>query len=414
MSWSFLTHLLEEISLHSTYLGKLWLTTFLILRIMLTIAAGESIYHDEQSSFMCNSQQPGCTNVCYDSFAPLSYVRFWIFQIITVAAPSILYLAFAIHRIQRSSRVHSRVVIRRSEGSTGHKKHRRTEQAEENVQAEKGGEFADEAGEVKKNDHRWHDGRRAIRADGLMWAYTLQLVLRTVAEVGFLLGQYVMYGLEVIPRFECPRRHPCRHRVDCFVSRPTEKTVFLYVMYAVGGLSLALDLAELWHLGMGALGDLLPGSRAKRQQRIANGDPPPPPPPPPPRRAAETEEAAPRQVAITPAAASQLQGYLRAIQRRLELTVSPPPRRARATRGYGESGAGRGGGGGEGGRRETPALRSAAVAVSKNPQVQLGKKYEVAAAADEVGDSGEEQGEVKAASRKGRAVRTKKYPTISV
>ncbi|XP_075917692.1 gap junction gamma-1 protein-like isoform X1 [Petromyzon marinus] len=361
MSWSFLTRLLEEISLHSTYLGKLWLTTFLILRIMLTIAAGESIYHDEQSSFMCNSQQPGCTNVCYDSFAPLSYVRFWIFQIITVAAPSILYLAFAIHRIQRS------------EGSTGHKKHRRTEQAEENVQAEKGGEFADEAGEVKKNDHRWHDGRRTIPADGLMWAYTLQLVLRTVAEVGFLLGQYVMYGLEVIPRFECPRRHPCRHRVDCFVSRPTEKTVFL----------------------------------------IANGDPPPPPPPPP-RRAAETEEAAPRQVAITPAAASQLQGYLRAIQRRLELTVSPPPRRARATRGYGESGAGRGGGGGEGGRRETPALRSAAVAVSKNPQVQLGKKYEVAAVADEVGDSGEEQGEVKAASRKGRSVRTKKYPTISV
>ncbi|XP_075918920.1 gap junction gamma-1 protein-like isoform X3 [Petromyzon marinus] len=323
MSWSFLTRLLEEISLHSTYLGKLWLTTFLILRIMLTIAAGESIYHDEQSSFMCNSQQPGCTNVCYDSFAPLSYVRFWIFQIITVAVPSILYLAFAIHRIQRS------------EGSTGHKKHRRTEQAEENVQAEKGGEFADEAGEVKKNDHRWHDGRRAIPADGLMWAYTLQLVLRTVAEVGFLLGQ------------------------------------------------------------------------------IANGDPPPPPPPPP-RRAAETEEAAPRQVAITPAAASQLQGYLRAIQRRLELTVSPPPRRARATRGYGESGAGRGGGGGEGGRRETPALRSAAVAVSKNPQVQLDKKYEVAAVADEVGDSGEEQGEVKAASRKGRAVRTKKYPTISV
>ncbi|XP_075917694.1 gap junction gamma-1 protein-like isoform X3 [Petromyzon marinus] len=189
MSWSFLTRLLEEISLHSTYLGKLWLTTFLILRIMLTIAAGESIYHDEQSSFMCNSQQPGCTNVCYDSFAPLSYVRFWIFQIITVAAPSILYLAFAIHRIQRS------------EGSTGHKKHRRTEQAEENVQAEKGGEFADEAGEVKKNDHRWHDGRRTIPADGLMWAYTLQLVLRTVAEVGFLLGQYVMYGLE-----DCERR----------------------------------------------------------------------------------------------------------------------------------------------------------------------------------------------------------------
>ncbi|XP_061437433.1 gap junction gamma-2 protein-like [Lethenteron reissneri] len=244
MSWNFLTSLLEEISLHSTYLGKLWLTTFLILRIMLTIVAGESIYHDEQSSFMCNSQQPGCTNMCYDTFAPLSYVRFWIFQIITVATPSILYLAFAIHRIQRS----------------------------ESSRGDQGGEFADEAGaggggEVKKNDYRRHDGRRAIRADGLMWAYALQLVLRTVAEAGFLLGQYVMYGLEVIPRFVCPRRYPCVHFVDCFVSRPTEKTVFLHVMYAVGCLSLALDLAEMWHLGMGALRDMLPGSRAKRRQR---------------------------------------------------------------------------------------------------------------------------------------------------
>ncbi|XP_061413768.1 gap junction gamma-1 protein-like [Lethenteron reissneri] len=251
MSWNFLTRLLEEISLHSTYLGKLWLTTFLILRIMLTIVAGESIYHDEQSSFMCNSQQPGCTNMCYDTFAPLSYVRFWIFQIITVATPSILYLAFAVHRIQRSSEkemfnFYSRVVIRRSESSPG----------------DQGGEFPDEA---KKNDYRRHDGRRAIRADGLMWAYALQLVLRTVAEAGFLLGQYVMYGLEVIPRFVCPRRYPCVHFVDCFVSRPTEKTVFLHVMYAVGCLSLALDLAEMWHLGMGALRDELPGSRAKRR-----------------------------------------------------------------------------------------------------------------------------------------------------
>ncbi|XP_061436842.1 gap junction gamma-1 protein-like [Lethenteron reissneri] len=141
---------------------------------------------------------------------------------------------------------YSRVVIRRSESSPG----------------DQGGEFPDEA---KKNDYRRHDGRRAIRADGLMWAYALQLVLRTVAEAGFLLGQYVMYGLEVIPRFVCPRRYPCVHFVDCFVSRPTEKTVFLHVMYAVGCLSLALDLAEMWHLGMGALRDELPGSRAKRR-----------------------------------------------------------------------------------------------------------------------------------------------------
>lgn len=81
MSWSFLTRLLDEISNHSTFVGKVWLTVLIIFRIVLTAVGGETIYYDEQSKFVCNTQQPGCENVCYDAFAPLSHVRFWIFQV---------------------------------------------------------------------------------------------------------------------------------------------------------------------------------------------------------------------------------------------------------------------------------------------------------------------------------------------
>lgn len=81
MSWSFLTRLLDEISNHSTFVGKIWLTVLIIFRIVLTAVGGETIYYDEQSKFICNTQQPGCENVCYDAFAPLSHVRFWIFQV---------------------------------------------------------------------------------------------------------------------------------------------------------------------------------------------------------------------------------------------------------------------------------------------------------------------------------------------
>ncbi|XP_010183953.1 PREDICTED: gap junction gamma-1 protein-like, partial [Mesitornis unicolor] len=77
MSWSFLTRLLEEINNHSTFVGKIWLTVLIVFRIVLTAVGGESIYYDEQSKFICNTQQPGCENVCYDAFAPLSHVRFW-------------------------------------------------------------------------------------------------------------------------------------------------------------------------------------------------------------------------------------------------------------------------------------------------------------------------------------------------
>lgn len=91
MSWSFLTRLLDEISNHSTFVGKIWLTVLIIFRIVLTAVGGETIYYDEQSKFVCNTQQPGCENVCYDAFAPLSHVRFWIFQVRTALqeAPSV-------------------------------------------------------------------------------------------------------------------------------------------------------------------------------------------------------------------------------------------------------------------------------------------------------------------------------------
>ena len=99
MSWSFLTRLLEEIHNHSTFVGKIWLTVLIVFRIVLTAVGGESIYYDEQSKFVCNTQQPGCENVCYDAFAPLSHVRFWVFQIILVATPSLMYLGYAVNKI---------------------------------------------------------------------------------------------------------------------------------------------------------------------------------------------------------------------------------------------------------------------------------------------------------------------------
>uniref|UniRef100_A0A3B5LK08 Gap junction protein n=1 Tax=Xiphophorus couchianus TaxID=32473 RepID=A0A3B5LK08_9TELE len=204
----FLTRLLEEIHNHSTFVGKIWLTVLLVFRIVLTAVGGESIYYDEQSKFVCNSGQPGCENVCYDAFAPLSHVRFWVFQTILVAAPSLMYLGYAVNKIAR---------------------------AEEQVK-----------------DKVRHDGRQRIKEDGLMRIYVFQLLARSILEVGFLCGQYVLYGFAVPPRYVCSDL-PCPHSVDCFVSRPTEKTIFLLIMYAVSMLCLVLNLWEMLHLGIGTI-----------------------------------------------------------------------------------------------------------------------------------------------------------------
>ncbi|KAG8428921.1 hypothetical protein GDO86_018444 [Hymenochirus boettgeri] len=281
MSWSFLTRLLEEINNHSTFVGKIWLTVLIIFRIVLTAVGGESIYYDEQSKFTCNTQQPGCENVCYDAFAPLSHVRFWVFQIILITTPSIMYLGFAMHRIARQPEVRER----RMEKSQRKKRppivHRGAmrdyEEAEDNQEEDPMiCEEEELEKDAEKGDKKKHDGRRRIKQDGLMKVYVLQLLFRSAFEVAFLMGQYILYGFEVIPSYVCSRS-PCPHTVDCFVSRPTEKTIFLLIMYGVSSLCLFLNLCELFHLGVGGIRDALRQNKEQKNSEYQKKSPSAPP-----------------------------------------------------------------------------------------------------------------------------------------
>ena len=61
----------------------------------------DTVYHDEQAAFRCNIKQPGCENVCFNKFSPISHVRFWGFEIIAVSLPSIIFIVFAAHEVAR-------------------------------------------------------------------------------------------------------------------------------------------------------------------------------------------------------------------------------------------------------------------------------------------------------------------------
>nr|XP_055059044.1 gap junction protein gamma 2 [Misgurnus anguillicaudatus]XP_055059045.1 gap junction protein gamma 2 [Misgurnus anguillicaudatus] len=278
MSWSFLTRLLEEIHNHSTFVGKVWLTVLIIFRIVLTAVGGESIYSDEQTKFTCNTKQPGCNNVCYDSFAPLSHMRFWVFQIIMISTPSVMYLGYAIHKIARTSeeerRKHQRHQKRNLHGRwrDGHHLDEVLEEEDDDAEPMIYQDDTLDAQEVKPDvdtangqNSVKHDGRRKIVQEGLMRMYVLQLLSRAIFEVGFLTGQYLLYGFRVNPSYVCSKI-PCPHRVDCFISRPTEKTIFLLIMYVVSCLCLLLNVCEMFHLGIGAFRDTLRKRRNQTRQ----------------------------------------------------------------------------------------------------------------------------------------------------
>ncbi|XP_029475819.1 gap junction alpha-4 protein-like [Rhinatrema bivittatum] len=218
--WDFLKHLLDEVQEHSTLIGKIWLTVLFIFRILVLCVAGESVWGDEQSDFVCNTQQPGCENVCYDQAFPISHIRFWVLQFLFVSTPTLVYLGHVIY------------LSRREEKQMWRECELRGLQTQD-LQTEP---FLDKKPSKK------------LKIQGsLMLTYTISVICKSIFEAGFLLGQWYLYGFVMPPVYVC-ERDPCPHKVDCFISRPTEKTIFIFFMMVVALVSLLLNLLELAHL----------------------------------------------------------------------------------------------------------------------------------------------------------------------
>lgn len=220
--WNSLGKLLESAQEHSTVVGKVWLTVLFIFRILVLGAAAEKVWGDEQSGFTCDTKQPGCQNVCYDITFPISHIRFWVLQIIFVSTPTLIYLGHILHLVRMEQKQkHSDV--------SG---------------ADKQALLSSKAG---KGPIRDEQGK--IRLQGvLLRTYVFNIIFKTLFEVGFIVAQYFLYGFQLKPLYTC-NRWPCPNTVNCYISRPTEKTIFIVFMLAVACVSLLLNLVEMYHLG---------------------------------------------------------------------------------------------------------------------------------------------------------------------
>ncbi|XP_030417544.1 gap junction beta-6 protein-like isoform X1 [Gopherus evgoodei] len=213
MDWGTLQAILGGVNKHSTSIGKIWLTVMFIFRVMILVVAAEEVWGDEQNDFVCNTLQPGCKNVCYDHFFPISHIRLWALQLIFVSTPALLV---AMH-----------VAYRRHEKKKQFRKRGQT------------CEYKD-IEEIKSQ--RFH-----IQGP-LWWTYTSSIFFRMIFEALFMYAFYFMYDGFRMPRLMKCNVSPCPNTVDCFVSRPTEKTVFTIFMIAVSGICILLNMSEFCYL----------------------------------------------------------------------------------------------------------------------------------------------------------------------
>ncbi|EMP34903.1 Gap junction beta-4 protein [Chelonia mydas] len=163
---------------------------------------------DDQRDFECNTRQPGCSNVCYDHFFPVSHIRLWALQLILVICPSLLVVMLVAYQEAKS------------------RKHR----------------------EAEGENCRQLYPDRGKKWGGLWWTYLLSLIFKVAVDVTFLCIFHRLYANFNLPRVGRCTEAPCPNTVDCFIARPTEKKLFTYFMVATATLCILLNLCEMTYL----------------------------------------------------------------------------------------------------------------------------------------------------------------------
>ncbi|KAA0708370.1 Gap junction [Triplophysa tibetana] len=211
--WGFLSALLDKVQSHSTVIGKIWMSVLFIFRILVLGAGAENVWGDERSNLVCNTNTPGCENVCYDWKFPISHIRFWVMQIIFISTPTLVYLGHVVHII--------------------HQENKLREELKSNPMAK---------------SPKYTDGKGKVEIKGnMLGSYLTQLFIKILLEVAFIVGQYFLFGFIMEPKFHC-NTLPCTVVTECFMSRPTEKTIFIIFMLVVACISLALNVLEVFYL----------------------------------------------------------------------------------------------------------------------------------------------------------------------
>ncbi|XP_060935738.1 gap junction beta-1 protein-like [Limanda limanda] len=212
MNWGTFYAVISGVNRHSTGIGRIWLSVIFIFRILVLVVAAESVWGDEKSGFTCNTQQPGCNSVCYDQFFPISHIRLWALQLILVSTPALLVAMHVAHIRHINKKILKK------------------------------------AGRCSPKELEHVKSQKFEITGALWWTYMISIIFRIIFEGAFLYIFYLLYpGFKMVRLVKCDS-YPCPNTVDCFVSRPTEKTIFTVFMLAVSGVCVLLNLAEVVYL----------------------------------------------------------------------------------------------------------------------------------------------------------------------
>ncbi|KAL6087447.1 hypothetical protein STEG23_020959 [Scotinomys teguina] len=113
--------------------------------------------------------------------------------------------------------------------------------------------------EIKKFKYRIEEHSKVKMRRCLLRTY--QQPLQVCLRDGFPVDPVVHFGFSLSAIYTC-KRDPCPHQVDCFLSHPIEKTIFIIFVLVVYLVSLALNIIELFYVFLKGVKDRVKGMSA--------------------------------------------------------------------------------------------------------------------------------------------------------
>ncbi|XP_044280946.1 gap junction delta-4 protein-like [Varanus komodoensis] len=226
-TWDIICFLFIGFNYNVTIIGKIWITHVILLRLIVILLVAYPVYQDEQFNFFCSTSEQHCRNICYDHFAPVSHSRFWVIETMSVLLPYAVFSAYVMHNVVRQ-------VV---------KAYFLPDHQYKEINPFLGQKVTKKSPEDASRRRIGH-GPNGMAIPDFSRAYAIQLLLRLLIEVGFVVADYYIFGFFVPKVYVC-REFPCPFAVDCFISRPAEKFIMLVSMWIFRGFFLLLSLIDL-------------------------------------------------------------------------------------------------------------------------------------------------------------------------
>jgi len=295
--WHVVEKYLEETGKHSTLIGKYWITMFLVLRLLILFSICEAAFGDV--GLECDTKTPGCQKMCINQFYPIQPNSYWSLQMLFVSLPIMIFMVYCNHKQEKISI--SRKLKKAHLEEQKEKKKKENEEILKKIksdreQLEQKKEVAEQLyenpygkrftsneiqailnaeeeriKEIEKQFEDDYDGLikkeddcddKATKSSGsenstppkLFLSYALMVFCRTGIEIAFLVYYFHIYTFTfVMPeQYQC-QRAPCNNVVACYVDRPKQKTLVIYIMFGSGCITVLVGLIEFWSLGMGKI-----------------------------------------------------------------------------------------------------------------------------------------------------------------